>query len=159
MYLSKVTSMYLSKVTSLYYQKSPPHFDFWNPFAVNFASRSLFFSRHPSGLSVPPPSCQQMIINLREIGNFRKIPPHVVKISIPPRDIAAKVNGDRFDNGFFPRRKKGWKRGLSSDGCKLHALDEVLSNLGLAMSIFVFVFVSDSKPVVTCMLWMKLSNL
>ena len=65
-----------------------------------------FFLRRPSGLSVPPPSCQQMIINLRKIGNFRKIPPHVVKISIPPRDIAAKVNGDRFDNGIFPRRKK-----------------------------------------------------
>ena len=114
-----------------------------------------FFSRRPSGLSVPPPSCQQMIINLRKIGNFRKIPPHVVKISIPPRDIAAKVNGDRFDNGIFPRRKKCSKRGLSSDACKLHALDEVI-NLNLVMSLFVFVFVydfslslsfvSDSKP-------------
>ena len=65
-----------------------------------------FFSRRPSGLSVPPPSCQQMIINLRKIGNFRKILPHVVKISIPPRDIAAKVNADRVDNGIFPRWKK-----------------------------------------------------
>ena len=106
MYLSEVTSQYLSKVSSMYLSEVTTAFLLLKLICRQFCQQITFFSRRPSGLSVPPPSCQQMIINLRKIGNFRKILPHVVKISIPPRDIAAKVNADRFDNGIFPRRKK-----------------------------------------------------